>query len=241
MDADKSIIATFYSCDPNDPESDDFYCHLPVLSTSGSALVDSSGGKIMLGQNTLAIPEGLLQTPVTFKLTVLPATASPHPLPSHITPLSDYIIISSDIPLSDKEAPPDTAPIGLISPIDPSLLTESAPYPELWTWDLELEDLTAQDADYDPQIHLAEAWIDGLWNDPAVPSQGLSVNEGFQWGAENITQVQNSCISSGGSWNGVYCQCGDGTHWSDSLGTCILNTTGTSGSGFSGFGPFTVS
>ncbi len=221
----------FTNCPPPE-ETDDDYCHLPILSLTGYAVVDSSGGKIMLGQHTLAISTHLVENPTNFKLTILPANQSPHPLPSYIIPLSDYIIISSDAEEFNRES----ASIGLISPYDRVKISQSAPEPDLFTWyKVVQEDFHREPIFWDfPVDGLAQGFIYDLIDDPAIPSQGLAVKEGFQFGAVKMNEAMSACISSGGIWDGYSCIGGEGRRWSYSQGLCIQNTQGTGSSGFSG-------
>lgn len=217
LNAHKTVLATFTHCAP--PErSGDLHCSLPIISTSGSAVVDTFGGKIMLGPAILAVPANAVLDPTEFKFRVIPSNHSPHPLPGRLIPLSDYYIVSSDteFPEAFREIP-----LGITVPIDASKLTPSAPDPAMYGWDDEEGDFSSFPTDSSiSRAGLATGYLAAFYNVASVPAQGLPARAGFQFGAEDYTKSEGACTASAGRWSGSLCFCPEHYSWSEVESAC---------------------
>lgn len=225
-------------------EEEDWYGYdnLPVISTTGSGTVDSSGGRIQLGGAEVAVPINAVEAPTLVQIRLLTWEDNPHPLPSYLAPVTGFYAVSADV--SEFELP--------VRLKFPATVLDSPDGVEgygVWSWDG--AEHYAIPSRYDRTSGMLYGYTTIIVSDPSLPPAGLNSPSGVEGstavgggsgdsassgsggaggggfgGADpNEPDVRSGCENSGGLYNGKYCECPvhdiTATAWDEVTASCL--------------------
>jgi endonuclease/exonuclease/phosphatase family metal-dependent hydrolase len=195
------------------------YDQIPVVSTNGEATIGTSGGKITLENASIAVPENAVTESTNFSIEKITPQDIINTPPQTLIQAGNYYIVSSTTTEFQK-------PVQIAIPYDETVsqTNDDLALTDIYIWNG--EEYIALPTDVDTTNKTLKAYIENL-------SEDINIAKSKKKNLVNITtsgiyvfkkdkdKISSKCQSSGGKFNGYYCECAPGTYWNYNSSECV--------------------